>query len=352
MNRRLFRVFVLLFALFIAGCVTTQKKVVTTPTPEALMVSVADFCRTYSLEYTYRPFYEEVILFGDFLNIILKPDSRYASINGYVKEMPEPLTYRQGEFLASPYLKEFLKVFKEKASKQRAAAVPLAIEIVVIDPGHGGRDPGAISPWGVREKDINLQVAKSLYGLLKEKGFKPYLTRDRDVFVSLKDRVTFAKKKGADLFISVHSNANRSRQPRGLEVYYLSPKFSDNQSKVLATAENLVQNEGLRLSSGLKRIIGEMLNSENKRETQELVRSIMNSAESMGIYTRKSIGAPFYVLKHNVCPAVLVEMGYLTNYKEERLLRTSLYKKQLALAIAEGVSRLRESLSRNVALER
>jgi len=320
--------------------------------PVISLIEIDDFCRRYNLDYKYFPFYEEIELTGDSVSVKLKPEYRFALLNNNLRDLNRNVVYREGKIYIPSSLEVLLKSFKKKSAGDLDSYLPVKIERVVIDPGHGGRDPGAISPWGLKEKHVNLTIAKYLHSLLKRKGFRVYMTRDRDVYVSLKDRVEFAKKKRADLFISVHANANHSRSLRGFEVYYLSPKFSDTQSKVLATAENLCQNEGLRLSSRLKGIIGRRLNAENKRETEMLVKSIMKSADNVGINTRKSVGAPFYVLKHNVCPAVLVEVGYLTNREEEKLIRTSLYRKQLALAIAEGVSRLENSLNKRIMAEK
>lgn len=320
--------------------------------PAISLIEIDDFCRRHNLDYKYFPFYEEIEILGDSVSVKLKPEYRFALLNNNLRDLNRNVVYKEGKIYIPSSLEVLLKSFKKKSLRDLDSYLPVKIERVVIDPGHGGRDPGAISPWGLKEKHVNLTIAKYLYSLLKKKGFKVYLTRSRDRFVSLKDRVRFTRGKKADLFISVHANANRSRYLRGFEVYYLSPKFSDTQSKVLATAENLCQNEGLRLTSRLKGIIGRRLNAENKRETEVLVRSIMKSADNVGIHTRKAVGAPFHVLKYNVCPAVLVEVGYLTNREEEKLIRTSLYKRQLALAIAEGVSRLRDSLNKRMVAEK
>lgn len=326
------------------GCATTGVRL---PRPDKIsFIELGTFCKKYKLDYKYLPFYEEIILSDNMLNIQLRPDVSFALINNTPKNIYKPVTYNRGKVLVPSSLEFFIANLKKVTSKRLTSLIPIELERIVIDPGHGGRDPGAISPRGFKEKDVNLRIALHLKKLLKQRGFRVFLTRDRDVFISLKDRVRFSRRKRADLFISIHANANRSRRLRGLEVYYLSPKFSDTQSKVLATAENMVQQEGLNLPAGLKKIVGEMLNIENRRETLELASAMMKEADNMGIYTRKTIGAPFYVLKYNVCPAVLVEVGYLTNREEERLLRTSLYKKQIALALAEGVSRLRENLGR------
>ena len=340
----------LLFVVFMWGCVTTGIKSISKPS--ITFIELDKFCRINNLEYKYSPFYEEIELSRNYLTIKLRPDYSYVLVNDRLQNLCSNVVYKEGKILIPSSLSNFLTVFKREAKGSLSSFMPVTIDTVVIDPGHGGRDPGAISPWGIKEKDVNLIIAKYLYSLLKGRGFRVYLTRDTDVFISLEGRVKFANLRKADLFISIHANANRSGRVSGLEVYYLSPKFNDTQAKVLATAENLCRNEGISLSSSMKNVIGGMLHTENKRETHQLVQAVINAANDLGIDTKKSTGAPFYVLKHNVCPAVLIEVGYLTNRAEEKLLRTSLYKKQLALAIAEGVSSLRDSLKKRVIVER
>ncbi len=349
-NLRLKGFLYLVTLLFLSGCATIGMNNIRPVRP--YLVSVDSFCKKHNLECKYYPFYENIVLRKKGVTIKLKPGYRYADVNGRVKDLSRDVVYDRGKVFIPSSLEGFLLSLKEKPSMSLKDLISLKINRIVIDPGHGGRDPGAISPWGVKEKDVNLTIAKYLADILKKKGFKVYLTRTGDYFISLKQRVQFTKKHKADLFISVHANSNRSRKIKGLEVYYLSSKFSDTQSKILAAAENLCQNEGVSLPSEIKGVVGRMVNTENRRETKVLASSILKSAGHMGIYTRKSLGAPFYVLKYNICPAVLVETGYLTNYREERLLRTSLYKKQLALAIAEGVVSLKNNVNQRVIAER
>ena len=336
--------------LFLSGCATVGINKMHPTKP--YLVSIDSFCKKHDLKYKYYPFYENIVLRKKGVTVELKPGYRYAKINGKVRDLSRDVVYDRGKVFIPSSLGGLLSSLKEKPSKLFKDLISLKIDRIVIDPGHGGRDPGAISPWGVKEKDVNLVIAKYLADILKKKGFKVYLTRTGDYFISLKQRVQFTKKHKADLFISVHANSYRSRKIKGLEVYYLSSKFSDTQSKILAAAENLCRNEGVSIPSEIKGVVGRMMNTENKRETKVLASSILKSADHMGICTRKSLGAPFYVLKYNSCPAVLVETGYLTNYREERLLRTSLYKKQLALAIAEGVVSLENNVNQRVLAER
>ena len=334
-------------SLLLGGCASVGLR--PTRIEEISRVELKDFCKRNNLKYTYQPFYENIVLYDDSLKIELKPGLSYVSINGFVENLHQKVSYEKGKVFIPGSLEDILIKFRRRRIKDLSSFIPQEIKRIVIDPGHGGRDPGAISPWGLKEKDVNLKIAKYLYSLLRKEGFRVYLTRNGDYFVSLKERVSFAKKRKADLFISIHANANPySSRLRGFEVYYGSLKFLDTQSKILATAEELYKNNNT-LPTSLKNILGKMAYQENRRRTRYLASAILDSAEKLGLFTNKVLGAPFYVLKYNICPAVLIEVGYLTNRYEEKLLRTSLYQRQLASAILQGILKLKNYTQRIIA---
>ncbi len=330
--------------LFVQGCVSV-------PTFRSYKrgeyTSLKKLCSKYGIDYNFRVFYEDIRLKNKYLDAYLKLGSNYILVNSRVVEFPVKVAYDRGSILVPYGFKEYLEnLFVRQKSLTAYLPSSVSIKRIVIDPGHGGKDPGAISPWGLKEKTVNLDIAIRLKRMLEKKGFKVFLTRTGDYFVSLKNRVKFARWKKADLFISVHANANHSRSMRGMEVYYLSRRFTDPESKALAAAENLCEQEKITLTYRLKKIVGDMLNVENRRESLLLCRSILKEAKSMGIKTRRAIGAPFYVLKYNYMPAVLVETGYLTNKHEERMFRNKFYRTQIAQSIAEGVYYFVKELNR------
>ncbi|MFH1752619.1 MAG: N-acetylmuramoyl-L-alanine amidase [Candidatus Omnitrophota bacterium] len=232
----------------------------------------------------------------------------------------------------------FRRSKKKSSSAKKSKGSSHRIKTVVLDPGHGGKDPGAISRYyNLKEKEINLDIAKRLKNILKASGIDVYLTRSTDVFVPLPDRAEFAGSKEADLFISVHSNSSRSGWTRGLEIYYLSERKGNDSDRALQAA-----NEG---SSGhsttAEAIEYDLRFTENMIVSQELAESVIKSIKKSGIYAgRKSIrDAAFHVLKNfrTVMPAILVETGYISNKKEAGLLRTSSYRQKVAQSIANGV---------------
>ncbi len=327
------------FCLTLFGCATPRLKSTLKTQEGSELVNLREIAKEYELKCNYLPFSENVFVENQTVRIQLRPGYKYIVINNKLQKLKDDVLYKQGSLYVPAQLSALIRGFS--IDKNRVSNYFLEpsgkVKTIVVDPGHGGRDPGAVSPWGLKEKEVNLGIALYLKEFLEDRGFRVYLTRGDDRFVSLNERVRFSRENKADLFISIHANAYRLTKIRGFEVYYLSSKFSNEQSKILAISENLCEKQGLDLSEQLKLSLGEILNGRNRRLTMDLASSIMETADTMGIYTRKIIGAPFYVLKYNICPSVLIEAGYMTNRKDEQLLRTPLYRKQVALSIAEGV---------------
>ncbi|UCD15426.1 MAG: N-acetylmuramoyl-L-alanine amidase, partial [Candidatus Omnitrophota bacterium] len=193
------------------------------------------------------------------------------------------------------------------------------------------------STKGMKEKDLNLKVAKLLKDDLAKTGFKVVLTRNKDVFLSLKERVDVAKKINADLFISIHANSNRARFVRGVEFYYLSPVQFDSQER----AGSLVKEKELWASKGLsdeaQAILWDMLLTKNYALSVDFVNRLYSTFKNLGFKVRTPKSASFYVLKCASVPSILIEMGYLSNKYEERSLGRKSYQKQISEAIALSV---------------
>ncbi len=218
-------------------------------------------------------------------------------------------------------------------------------KIIVLDPGHGGKDPGAIGAYGkTYEKNITLAMGKELKAQLEKKGYKVYLTRSTDIFIPLRQRVKIAQKYKADLFMSLHADSSVNRKAKGLSVYTLSEKASDKEAAALAERENKVD------------IIGGMDFSENSKEINDILISLSqtdcrNKSSKFAGYVvgemKKSVKivndthrfAGFAVLKAPDIPSALLEMGYLSNKEEENLLKQSSYRKKLASSATQAVDR-------------
>ena len=211
----------------------------------------------------------------------------------------------------------------------------LKVRTIVIDPGHGGKDPGAVSKSGVKEKTIALDVAKRLKKLLESKGsYRVYLTRETDVYIPLEKRTAFANEKEADIFISLHANAHKSRRARGVETYYLS-LASDEEARATAALENASAEKGIK---DLNNILRHILRGAKVEESRELARTVQSRlCHHTGSNDRGIRRAPFIVLIGAESPSILVEMGFMSNILDERLLCNSNYKEKIARALMEAV---------------
>ena len=226
---------------------------------------------------------------------------------------------------------------KEKEIVQNA-------KVIVLDAGHGGHDPGAVGPRGTKEKDINLAIVLQLEKVFKkDKNYKVILTRDDDTFIPLVERANIANKNKADLFISVHCNANLNRNASGFEVYFLSEHASDQEAISTETLENSVvalEDKADEKKTVLQNMLWSMVVNEYINESSEL--SSFISAEASGrlkVPNRGLKQANFYVLRGTQMPSVLVETSYISNYTEESKLNTGSFQKSAADSIYEGVKK-------------
>ena len=231
-------------------------------------------------------------------------------------------------------------VQKNKAQPQQSKR-----KIIVIDAGHGGVDPGAIGYKGTYEKKITLAMAKELKDVLSDNSkYKIYLTRTKDVFIPLRERVKIARKYDADLFISIHADSARNRKAKGLSVYTLSETASDKEAAALAEKENKADIvAGLNFADHTKEV-SDILLSLAQRETNNSSSEFANFLSSEMSKVVRTVSnthrfAGFAVLKAPDVPSVLLELGYLSNPDEEKLLRQKNYRKKLAKATLKAVNK-------------
>lgn len=215
--------------------------------------------------------------------------------------------------------------------------------VIVIDPGHGGRDPGAIGRGGVREKDIVLVVGRKLRASLNNAGFEVHMTRNSDVFLNLNTRAGLAEQHKADMFISLHANANPSRDMRGFSIFTLSQRASDQEAARVAEAENAADRIDVDGFTGfemnIRRILSALQQSELQQYSVEFAHGVRTAKRAAGIIEqpRGSVrSAPFAVLR-SATPSVLIELGHLSHREEERLLNTGAHQDRLVAAITRAL---------------
>jgi len=233
------------------------------------------------------------------------------------------------------------KVNKPDDDISLARQLGLSVQRIVLDPGHGGKDPGCLFSGGIREKDIVLKLARVLaLKLEKELGCEVLLTRMDDVFLPLEKRTAFANTEKGDLFISLHINAHRQSSISGLETYFLN-MATDERAVLVAARENSTSEKNI---SDLQTILNDLMLNTKISESSKLAYEVHN-----GMVTRvgknynnrvKSLGvkqAPFYVLIGAEMPAILVETGFITNPTDRKRLTSSKYLETLADGIVDGI---------------
>src|SRR5438093_920742 len=220
------------------------------------------------------------------------------------------------------------------------------LKTIVLDAGHGGHDTGATGPSGLMEKDLVLDVTRRVAKLVEARlGLKVLLTRDSDNFVTLRDRTSFANRQHADLFVSIHANAHREAAADGVETYFLSSEATDSAARQVAALENsAVQLEqptgrGSGQVDIVKAILWDLAQSEFQVESSRLAEVVHDSmAQTLRISNRGVKQAGFYVLGGAAMPAILLEIGFVTNPKEERRLKDTKYRDEIARAILAGLA--------------
>ena len=218
------------------------------------------------------------------------------------------------------------------------------IKTIIIDPGHGGEDYGAMGPSGIKEKDINLNIAKALEKLIAQRmGARVILTRRDDKFVPLDERTAIANENNGDMFISIHANASYRKGADGVETYFLSINASDDDAKRVAAFENTISSVGRETtnadSDDLKMILMDMVQTEFLNESSHLAEAIQeNLCNILKVGNRGIKQAPFIVLAGTAMPAVLVEVGFISNANEEKRLAQKETQEVIAEAIFKGIA--------------
>jgi len=259
----------------------------------------------------------------------------------------------------SPDPKKVVVLLWQRAKKPRKQEM-WAYRTVIIDPGHGGRDEGAVGPTGLKEKDVALDIALRLAKLLREElGMQVVLTRTEDVFVPLQERARIAVNGGGQLFISLHCNSSKNPKVVGIETYFLSEAKTEDAREVARR-----ENASLRFEEvipslkednfPLKDILTDMLSDQFLKESQKLAACVQEElVRGLGLEDRGVKQAGFYVMLGTgaAMPSVLVELGFISNRGEERLLKTSAFRRRAALALFRAIRNFKEQQERAIALQ-
>ena len=268
----------------------------------------------------------------------------------WVPENVRTNVFKLGVILDKPHrvvIDVMLPDVEKKESKEREKVSEkvkvLKKKVVVIDPGHGGEDPGAIGRRGTREKTVVLRIAKKLQRILKARGYEAFLTRTGDYYISLKNRGKIAREYGADIFLSIHTDACRSRGARGTSVYCLSTRGASSEAaKLLAQNENLSDiiggSENGNGNGASDPIALNMLQTETINRSRAFGKVALKKIRRVNhVRTSRVQEAPFRVLKLPDITSLLIETAYISNPREELMLRSSSGQTDMAWAIAYAV---------------
>ncbi len=264
--------------------------------------------------------------------------SRQEDIAGGVMVADKPASRKRGKAEDTESLKPQDKVMEQ---------LGLTVRTIMLDPGHGGKDPGAMA-GGIEEAQFTLAMAKRVGALLQKEGFTVLYTRTSNKYITLQDRPDIANSKKADLFISIHINANQNSAVRGLETYYLDAAKTQDAALV-AARENSVS---VRNISDLQVILTDLMLSSKVKESRHLAQCIQAGilkrlrAASLACMDNGSRSAPFYVLVGARMPAILVEFGYITNNEDLASLRSEAFLNKQAEGIVQGVKQYKQELAR------
>ncbi len=342
-KRELTVILMVAFGVFIfMGCATV-------PTREALptyylnganYISLASLCDLRGINLEYDTFAKKITLNRATHVINLMVGETLAVVDGRPEHLRHPVDIYEGMLVVPYRFKEQVidNLFKEAPERVGAWT---KVKRVVVDAGHGGNDPGAIGRTGIREKIVTLDIAKRIENILRAEGIQVVMTRSTDKFIPLARRVEIANDAKADLFLSIHANANRVRSLNGFEIYYVSQDVDDSGRAISAAREyalDLADSDFAAGSQNLKAILWDMVYTYNRQEAIELSRSICRAIDdNLNTKIIGVKGARFYVLKGANIPAVLIETGFLSNPEEERMLKNNFYRQKIAEAITEGI---------------
>jgi len=334
-----------LLILGLSGCATV-------PTKESLptyhingtdYLPLVALCNSRNITWEYDTFTKTVTLTKDSHKINLMVGDTLVLADGMPQHLKYPVDIYQGIVVVPYGFKEQVidVLFQESYPQHKFTGSLSKIKRIVIDAGHGGNDPGAIGRTGLREKDVNLEIAKRLSRILSSNGVDVVMTRSVDRFIPLHTRVERANDSGADLFVSIHSNANRVRSMSGFEVYYVAPIVND-ETRAFSTAKDYRLNlEGACFAShslDLKATLWGMIYTYNRGQSIDLSRDVCRAINSnLGVKILGVKGARYEVLRGVFMPAVLVEVGFVSNINEERMLKNSYYRERIAESIAQGI---------------
>jgi len=332
-SRFLKTVTLLIGLVYLGGCATVPRPDITSYIP------LKHICENYGIDWSFDSVSQVITMNKGGVEAKALVGSETVIVNGRQVSLSSPVARRDNLIVVPPD-------FNARVVSDFVAAKPVVsnkYRKIIIDPGHGGKDPGATGYSGTREKDVVLDIARRLRDDLQRNGFKVQMTRSSDNFISLEKRTEIASRSGADLFISIHANASASRNARGIEIYTLRHLSYQEKNEPQRQRNYWLMYDTLNMDkndAAVKGIVEDMMFTHKVPEAVALadyIRHDLSAATSTEDRGMKKAG--FFVLRNTLIPAILIETGFLTNPQEERLLQSSAYRQKIADGVAESILR-------------
>ena len=332
------KLFLLLWATtLIWGCATVPP----VSTPSA--ISLEDVCKRYNIQWQFDNVTQVVLLEHKDHKAKALVGSAVVLIGQEKITLSSPLRRKNSTiFVPDDFESKVIGPFGAVRSKLgfSVEVASLKIHTIMIDAGHGGKDPGAKGFAGVREKEVVLDIAKKLKVLLQEAGLKVMMTRESDSYPSLEQRTKMASDKDIDFFVSIHANSMPSRKIQGVEVYYVKTQHKRDLDEEQRRDNEKMFTKSLNSTSSkaLNGIVADMMYQIKVGESGKMaMRLAHNIAQDLSIPNRGARHCRYFVVRNTLQPAVLVETGFLTNKQEEKRLNSSEYRQRLAESIARSI---------------
>ncbi len=320
-----------ILCLFVHGCASTPVPV------SSKEADLQDLCSRHNIQWHLDSINQVVTLSRANVSAKILLGSSLVIVDNEQVTLSSPVVRKGGTVIVPSDFQ--LKVIDSLIGKARYAAVKF--KRILIDAGHGGKDPGAIGVTGLKEKIVVLDIAKRLKHRLEKRGIDVVVTRETDKFISLEGRAKAAQELKADLFISIHANASRAKASSGLEVYYLRQLDRADKNNTFAAKNFKEFFDRFNMKKGvpaLEEIILDIGYLYKQSESKKIADYIgRNTSDTINSKDRGSRAAGFFVLKNTIIPAVLVEVGFLSNRREEGLLKTSSYRQKIAEGLANSI---------------
>ncbi|MCK5180856.1 MAG: N-acetylmuramoyl-L-alanine amidase [Candidatus Omnitrophica bacterium] len=329
---------VLVLGTLISGCATVPKQPSVSAKKETYL---KDICDRNNISWRWDQVSQVVTLRFRGIEAKVLVGSDLVIIGGDRITLSAPTrTVRSTVIVPFDFQSKVVSRLRREAGRGKGYVIP-KVRSIIIDAGHGGKDPGAIGRTGLQEKDVVLDICKRLKKILQERGFKIKMTRESDNFISLKERTEIASRANVDLFISIHANSWFTRGVYGFETYSARELgFVDRIATQRKRNESLMFNNLSikRNALDVERIVSDMLYEHKQAESKLLAKRI--GAKTAKLIKAKNRGAKkerFFVLRNTLIPAILVEVGFLSNSKEEKLLKTKAYRRKISESLARSL---------------